>query len=373
MTAVPVAIAHDYLTQRGGAERVAQIMVEAFPGAPLYTTLFERDATFPEFRELDVHTSVLNRVPALRADHRLGLALYAPVVSRMTVDADVLLASSSGWAHGMSSTGRKVVYCHAPARWLYQAENYLGPDEGNVAARLRRRAAIASLAVLSPSLRRWDRRQALTADRYLVNSSVIQRAVRDTYGIDAELLFPPPALDPDGAQTPVDGLDGPFVLSVARLLPYKNVDAVISAVARIDGLSLAVVGRGPDVDRLRALAGTDPDIHLLGGVSDGELRWLYDHCLGLVAASYEDFGLTPLEAAAFGKPVAALHAGGYLDTVDPLVNGLYFETPTSGDVRQGIARMIDQEWSPASIHEHAERFSRARFTGRLRDIVAEFG
>ncbi|WP_028707947.1 glycosyltransferase [Propionicicella superfundia] len=370
--ATPVALAHDYVTQRGGAERVVAIMAEAFPGAPLYTTLYEPSATFADFESLDIRTSVLDKVPAFRHDHRRALPFYAPVVSRMTVDADVVVASSSGWAHGMACTGRKIVYCHAPARWLYQEERYVGPAEGSLSDRLRRRASLAALAVLGPALRSWDHRQAATADRYLVNSSVIRRAVADTYGIDAEVLAPPPAMSPDGPETPVAGLTGgPFVLCVARLLPYKNVDVVISAVQRIDGLSLAVVGRGPDEERLRELAAADPTIHILGGVSEEELRWLYGHAAGLVAASYEDFGLTPLEAASFGKPTAALHGGGYLDTIAPGVNGLFFSEPVPSQVSEGVGRLVDTDWDEAAIRAHAESFGKARFCDRLRDVVAD--
>lgn len=370
---VPVALAHDYLTQRGGAERVAAIMAEAFPGAPLHTTLYEPDGTFNDFRGLTIKTSILNRVPPFRHDHRIALPFYAPVVSGLTVDADVLLASSSGWAHGIACTGRKVVYCHAPARWLYQTDRYLGADDGGLGARARRAAMRASLIALAPPLRVWDQKQARSADRYLVNSSVIQQMVQDVYGIDAEVLAPPPALEVVGELEPVEAIEQPFVLCVARLLPYKNVDAVISAVRRIDGLSLAVVGRGPDHDRLRDLVGADPSIHLLGSVSEETLRWLYSNTIGLVAASYEDFGLTPLEAASFGKPTAAFHAGGYLDTVAPDVNGLFFEEPNAPLVRTAIADLIDRAWNEDAITSHADAFGKERFCARLHDVVGGVG
>ena len=122
----PVAIVHDYLTQRGGAERVVLSMLKAFPGAPLYVSVYEPDSTFPEFREVDVRTAGIDRVGLIRRNHRLGLPLYAPTFSRMTVPADVAICSSSGWAHGVRTTGRKIVYCHLEARWLYQTGRYLG-------------------------------------------------------------------------------------------------------------------------------------------------------------------------------------------------------------------------------------------------------
>src|SRR5688572_8459830 len=152
-----VALAHDYITQRGGAERVAAIMAEAFPRAPMYTTLYEPRTTFGEFATLDIRTSALNWLPLLRRDHRLALPVLAPVVSRMIVDADVLLASSSGWAHGIGCTGRKIIYCHAPARWLYQRDRYLGGAEGlRWPQRARRALAGGSVGVLGAPLRVWD-------------------------------------------------------------------------------------------------------------------------------------------------------------------------------------------------------------------------
>ena len=117
-----VAIAHDYLTQRGGAERVVLAMLRAFPGATVHTLLYDPEGTFPEFREAHVVTSPLNRLGPLRRDHRLALPLLAPSFSRLEIAADVVVCSSSGWSHGARVEGRKVVYCHTPARWLYQPD-----------------------------------------------------------------------------------------------------------------------------------------------------------------------------------------------------------------------------------------------------------
>ena len=125
MTRPTVAIAHDYLTQRGGAERVVLTLRKAFLDASIHTTLYDPDSTYPEFAEAEVITSPLNRVPALRADHRRALPLLAPAASRMRVEADVTIVSSSGWAHGFDIPGRSIVYCYSPARWLYDTERYL--------------------------------------------------------------------------------------------------------------------------------------------------------------------------------------------------------------------------------------------------------
>jgi glycosyltransferase involved in cell wall biosynthesis len=355
-----VAIVHDYLTQRGGAERVVLSMLRAFPGAPLITSLYDPSRTFPELADADVHPLLTNRLSLLRRHHRLALPLLAPAFSATVVDAAVALVSSSGWAHGVRSTGRKVVVCHAPGRWLYQPHRYL---------RGRPWPAAAGLAVLSPALRRWDRRAAGSADRYLAVSTAVRESIRELYGIEAELFPPAHTVQEAGPAQEVAGVEPGYWLCVARLLPYKNVDAVIGAVDGLPEVRLAVVGTGPEERRLRGMASRR--VRLLGGVSDAELRWLYRNCEGLVTASYEDFGLTPLEAGVFGRPVAALRAGGFVDTVVEEVTGVLFDVPEPAAIREAIRHARSRTWDAQAIRAHADRFSEASFIARLRRIVAE--
>lgn len=370
-----VALAHDYATQRGGAERVALVMADAFPGAPMYTTLYHPAGTFPGFGPLDVRTSRLDRVGLLRRHHRLALPLLAPAVRAMPIDADVVLASSTGWAHGFPTRGRKVVYCHAPARWLYQTDRYLGPgrgpDSGAGSGGLQRWLAARAIGVLAPALRSWDRRAAASADRYLANSTVTARAIREVYGIEAEILPPPPAMLPGGPQTPVDGVEPGFLLCVARLLPYKNVDVVIEAVRRMPGARLVVVGDGPERAALTQRVRDLPRVQLAGRVDDARLRWLYRNCAALVAASHEDYGLSPLEAAAFGRPSVVLRDGGYLDTVLDGVTGEFFDAPDPDLVAETADRVLARTWDPRVLSAHADGFGAERFIARLHAIVQE--
>lgn len=379
-----LALAHDYATQRGGAERVALIMASAFPGAPLYTTLYDREGTFPEMAELDLRVTRLNRFGPLRRDHRRALPFLARAVSTSPIDADVLLASSTGWAHGFPTDGRKIVYCHAPARWLYQRDRYLGAGKvgESPAQRARRYAASGVLGAVASPLRGWDRRAAHSADVYLANSTVTREAIRTVYGIDAEVLAPPPALTTAGQRRRPRGLDalasdlsapGAFVLCVARLLPYKNVDMVIEAAASHPDRGFVVVGDGPDRARLHALLASQgrPNVALLGRVSDEELRWLYDACAALVAASYEDYGLSPLEAAAFGKPSVVLRDGGYLDTVVEGTTGWFFDRPYGESIARALTEAFAARWDRGALVDHAETFGAQRFTARLRQLVEE--
>jgi glycosyltransferase involved in cell wall biosynthesis len=354
-----VAIAHDYLTQRGGAERVVLALADTFPGAPVYTSLYEPSTTYPELGAVDVHPSWLSRIGPLRRHHRLAFPLLAPVMGHVTVDADVAICSSSGWAHGVRVTGRKVVYCYSPARWLYQRDRYVGTS----------RPAAAALAVLGPALRRWDVRAARSADRYLVLSTHVAAEVRARYGIDAEVLPPPVTIDVSGDSRPLPDVEPGAWLCVSRLLPYKNVDAVVRAFASLPQERLVVVGDGPEATAVRAIV--PGNVQLVGTISDAHLRWLYSTCRGIVAAAYEDFGLTPLEAAAFGRPSAVYAAGGYVDTVVDGETGVYFDVPDADSIAAAVADAAQRSWDADVLRAHAARYSLARFAARMNQIVTE--
>jgi glycosyltransferase involved in cell wall biosynthesis len=365
-----VAIAHDYLTQRGGAERVVLAMARAFPGAPIYTTLYDPEGTYPEFADLNIIVSPLNRLAPLRRHHRLALPLLAPASSRVQITEDVVVASSSGWAHGFSSHGPKLVYCHSPARWLYLTQEGVGTGT-------RGRLKSAAAKGLGGSLRSWDRRAAMRADRYLATSSVIRDRIASVYGIDADILPPPHGITTEGLRVPVKGVqewapDG-YHLVVSRLMPCKNVDDVVIDFADLPDERLLIVGAGPLRGALEASAG--PNVRLIEDLSDPQLRWVYAGAKALIAPSREDFGLTPLEAGAFGKPVIALRAGAYLDTVRAGRTGLFFDaapngTPVPDGILTAVRAAADRDWDADLIRAHVETFAEPRFRALLRDAVA---
>jgi glycosyltransferase involved in cell wall biosynthesis len=352
-----VAIVHDYLTQRGGAERVVLSMLKAFPQSPLYTSLYEPDLTFPEFAHADIRALPLNALRPLRKHHRLALALLGPAFSRCRITADVVLCSSSGWAHGVAVEGRKIVYCYSPARWLYQPTRYLGE---------RGPAARSLLWALRPYLLRWDRRAAASADAYLTSSTAVAGHIRSTYGIEASIVAPPFSIDPSGEAQEVHGVDPGFFLCVSRLLPYKNLDGIIRAFAGLQE-RLIIVGSGPE--RRRLFQHIPSNVRLVGSVSEQQLRWLYAHAAGLIAASYEDYGLTPLEAAAFGLPACVLRGGGFLDTVIEGETGLFFDRPEPEAIRAAVLRMCPANFDKDRLRAHAARFSEVAFIDQLRCSV----
>jgi glycosyltransferase involved in cell wall biosynthesis len=297
----------------------------------------------------------------LRRHHRLAGPVLAASFSRLDLDAEVVFCSSSGWAHGIHATGRKIVYCHTPARWLYQTDRYLGH---------RRPIAGTLLKAARPYLRKWDQQAAHSAQRYLTQSTAVRNRIRAIYGIEAEIL-PAPSCLGMGDALPVSGLDPGFFLCVSRLLPYKNLDAIIDAARVRPDIRLVVAGTGPEEARLRQVA--PGNVQLLGRVTDEQLRWLYANCAALIAASFEDYGLTPLEAAAYGKPTAALRWGGYLDTVVEGKTGFYFDAPSGEAIGQALRRITQEPLSPIVIRRHGARYSENAFISRLQAVVGEEG
>ena len=353
----PLALVHDYLTQRGGAERTVATWCAGWPAAPLYTSMYEPAATFPEFSRRPVEVSWLNRFGPLREHHRLALPVLAPTFSRWRIDADVVLASSSGWAHGVRTNGRLVVYCHAPARWLYQHERYLRAGSLGARAHLAQRA-------LSPALRRWDQHAAQRADTYVVNSTLTRDLVRDIYGIDAAIVAPPVALAHVAAPFEHRG----DVLVVARLLPYKNVDVALAAAARMPDVTFRVVGDGPLAQQLRNSA--TPNVTFVGAASDEQLFREYAGCRVHLALSHEDFGITPLEAAAAGRPTVARSYGGFLDTITPSTGLLLADDDVSAiTVADALRAALATSWDETALRDQAARFSPRAHLERLGEII----
>lgn len=364
-----IAIAHDYLTQRGGAERVVLAMSRAFPDAAIHTLLYDPGNTFPEFAGKDVRVSALNKVGVLQRNYRAALPVLPFAAASTFIDADIVLTSSSGWAHGFRTSGRKLVYCYTPARWLYLRDEYLG-DGVSLAKR-------AALGITSPYLRAWDRRAVQTCGRYLTLSNVVQQRIDDVYGITADVLPAPVSMTADDPVEPIaevqnwlsaSASEKPY-LCVARLLPYKNVDAVIAAFAA-NGRPLIVVGRGPEAARLHRMK--TPNITMLSDLTDAQLNWLYQGCRALVAASYEDYGLTTIEAGIWGRPAIVLRGGGYLDTVEDGISGLFFDRPTADAIGDAVSRFESSTFEPEKIRKHVAQFSETRYIEKLHAVVDEF-
>jgi glycosyltransferase involved in cell wall biosynthesis len=351
-----VVLAHDYLTQRGGAERVALTLLTGMAPDRLITSVYNPHTTFPEFIGSPIATSALQRVPSFRQDPRRALALL-PLAWRSfaPVEADTLLCSSSGWSHALRTAPgvRKVVYCHNTPRWLWQTDDY---------ARGIGRSTRAASALLRAPLRRWDRERAATADAYVANSEVVQGRLRAVYGIDAPVVPPPVGLTADGPMSPVPGLAPGFLLTISRPRGYKRADAIIEAVRESADHRLVIVG-GKSMEGQYDRSVLDR-VTFLDRVSDSELRWLYTAAGALLSASQEDFGLTPIEANQFGTPAVTVRAGGFLETIREGANGVFFDTLSPQDILAAVDRA--SALHEADIRHAAAKYQPAQFIDTLK-------
>lgn len=346
-----VALVHDYLNQQGGAERVVLELSDMWPQAPIYTSLYRPDSTLPEFRVRDVRTSALNRLPVDEGFRNL-FPLY-PLAFRSfgSLAADLVISSSSGWAHTVrTSPGTlHVVYCHTPARWLYGGEYMDNSGKQTM------------LAPIAPILRAWDVRAARRPDLYIANSKAVQSRIKKLYGREAPIVYPPVDVDrftPKGR--------GERLLVVSRLLPYKRVDVVVRAATKA-GLGLDVVGTGPALTELQQIAG--PTVTFHGKVEDAGVTELMESCRALCLAGEEDFGITPVEAMAAGKPVIAFGAGGALETVEEGVTGSFFHAHDADCVMGAIQRCDLIVTTHDAIAQRASRFSSAEFRDTLLRVI----
>jgi glycosyltransferase involved in cell wall biosynthesis len=355
LAGMDVAIVHDYLNQRGGAERVVLELSDMWPRAPIFTSLYRPTSTLPEFQGRDVRTTVLNRLPVDRGFRNL-LPLY-PLAFRGLgdIEADVVLASSSGWAHMARVHPRALhaVYCYTPARWLYGSE-HLNRDG--------RRSPVQSFARPTLArLRRADQSAANRADVYIAISENVRRRIRHTYGIEAAVVPPPVDVERFRPEP-----RGERLLVVSRLLPYKHVDLLVRAATHA-GVGLDVVGDGPLLPALRKLAG--PTVELHGSVEDAAVAEMMQRCRAVCVAAEEDFGLVAVEAQAAGKPVIAYGRGGSLETVDEGTTGVFFHERSVDSVLEALAACERIETAPALIAQRARRFSRASFRARLEAVL----
>ncbi|GAA2032719.1 glycosyltransferase [Agromyces tropicus] len=347
-----LVLAHDYLVQVGGAERVVAEWAAGFDTHRVVTLAYRPESTFDAFGAMDVEASIPTAMSG--QVERMLPALPAIAARTRVSGGDVALASSSGWAHRFRFEMPHVVYVHSPARWLYAADDY----------RMRLSAVRrAGLAVSTPILRRGDAEAMARATAIVANSEVTRERIRAAYGLDSTVVHPPVEPVAAEATAPPRELPDAFAVVVARDRGYKNVPLAVDA-AREAGLAIAVVGSGSE-----ALDDPAAGVHGLGRVSDGELCWVYRNAAVVIGAGREDFGLTVLEAALEGTPAATVAAGGYLETVRPGVSGAHAASATVGDLAEAIriARGVD----PASVRDWGRAFRRDAHVARLASLIEE--
>jgi glycosyltransferase involved in cell wall biosynthesis len=339
-------IAHDYVTQLGGAERVVSVWAKHFPSATIYTSVAADSVASEIAASSRMICSWMQYLPGITTRFKLYFLLYPfGFRSLRPPRASLALISSSGYAHYLAvAPGTPTLcYCHTPPRFLWGANDYLQFEVKSAFVRLLLRPVLSIL-------RAMDKRQAARITHYVANSSCVALRISTYYGRQAEIIFPPVDTDRFKVTTTHDG----YYLIVSRLVGYKAIHRAVNAFSR-SGKRLIIVGSGPDRSRLESLAG--PSISFLGRVSDGEVTQLMAGCRAFVFPGYEDFGIGPVEANACGKPVIAYKKGGSLDTIEEGVNGCFFSTDELDDFDAAVNRLEGHNWDPFLIRKQAERFS----------------
>jgi len=353
-----LVLAHDYLIQMGGAERVVASMLKRHPSAPLYTSAVRQEGLLPEFSGADLRVSWMQRLPGISSCFKQYYALYPHAFGSFgVVRAGAAWVSASAFAKCMrfSQDTATVLYCHSPTRFLWDTDCYLRAEIGSS---LGRKAVRATL----PALRGFDRKAASKFDVIVANSESVRRRIWTNYELNAEIIHPPVNLSRFAlSEEPA----GNYHLILSRLVGYKAIDRAVNAFTAMKK-RLVVIGDGPDRGRLKRLAG--PTVQFLGKIEDSEVdRWVAG-CRGLIFPGEEDFGIAPVEVQAAGRPVIAFGKGGALETVIDGETGCFFHEPTPESLAEAVRRSETITWDASRIRRNAERFSEEEFhrqTGRL--------
>jgi len=366
-----VAFVQDWLVDFGGAERCLEALCDEFPAAPVHT-LFYDPSQFAgsSISAHVVHTTFLNR-PLFKRRYRTFLALYPFAVEQLDVgEPEAVVSFSHSVAHGVlvRSDTLHICYCHTPVRYAWDLYHpYLRLSRLTTGMK-----SWIARAVLH-YIRLWDVAAAGRVDRYVANSRNVAARIRRIYGRDATVIYPPVDV---GRFAPSQARGDAFLV-VGRMVPYKRADIAVVACTRL-GLPLRVVGDGPELEKLRRLAG--PTVTFLGRLADAAVAEEMARARALLFCGEEDFGITPVEAQASGTPVIAYGKGGALETVVPPdggdfshATGLLFSRPTAESLAEALA-LLDRDghrFSPEIAVRNAARFSAARFTEEMKTLIGE--
>lgn len=355
-----LVLVHDFLIQMGGAEKVVEVMAEAFPEAPILTSATMGANLFPAFRSPRVRNTWMQKLPGMLKHHKKLFFLYPFAFSGLKMpSAKVAWISSSSfskWIRKPKGT-RFLCYCHTPPRFFWTPDEYLKNEIGNPLLR-------AFVRFLMPLFRWSDLRQSRKVDLFIANSQNIRRRIRDCYGRNSIVVYPP--VDVERFQLSERSED--FYLIVSRLVAYKRIDLAVEAFTKL-GKRLVIIGDGPDRARLKAMAG--PGVTFLGRASDETVSEMMATCRAYVFPGSEDFGITPVEAQACGKPVIAFRDGGALETVIDGRTGVFFNQAEADSLAGAVREFEQKSWDPRRIRLNAERFSTARFLEETRHLIEQ--
>jgi glycosyltransferase involved in cell wall biosynthesis len=304
----------------------------------------------PQYREWDIRTSFMQKLPGVMRRHQSYLPFYPLAFESFDLnDYDVVLSNSSAWCKGVktSPSTLHLSYCLTPMRWVWNYREYVQRERFGRPIRM-------ALPLMMNWLRLWDRVSADGVDQYATISRAVAARVAKYYRRESTVIYPPV----NTASFPISEERDDYFLVVSRLIPYKRIDLVVEAFNRL-GLPLVIIGDGRDRAALQAKAMSN--IRFLGMLPDAEVRRYYSRCRAFLFPGEEDFGITPVEAQACGRPVIAYAGGGALDTVVDGVTGRLFHPQTAEALADAVASFNDADYDPAAIRRNAERFDTACF------------
>ncbi len=351
-----MALVHDFLLDVRGAERVFAELCQMWPSAPIYTAVYDEEGTEGWFAGRTVHSSFLQRLRPSARTFRALLPLYPAAIESFDLsDYDLVVSSSSAWAHAVLCDERSVhvSYCHNPFRYVWN-------DRDQTLARLRNPVARMFLRGASRRWRQWDWIAAQRTDRYVANSCTTQARIRAYFGREASIVYPP--VDTSRfAPGPV----GDHYVVVSELMPHKQIDLAVAAFNALR-LPLIVVGDGPEARRLRRSAG--PTIRFTGRLPDAVVAEILQGARALVVTAVEEFGIAAVESQAAGRPVIARFGGGALETIVEGVSGCLWSGGRD-DLARAVLEFDDAAVDPRACVSNALRFDTASFRDGMRAQV----
>lgn len=354
-----IAIVHDALVVPAGSERVALHISNIFPDAPIYTSAYLPDNTFPEFRNKEIHTLPFSNLVKTERQFKGLYPLWFLGFSLLNLSQyDVVISSANYLAKFINppSTCTHICYLHNPIRFLWKPAVYSTQSipYGKVSLLL--------IRLLLPILRKFDIKKTQKIKYVIANSKNIANQIRSIYQIKSDVIYPPV----DVKAYTISSEHADYYLYTGRLISHKRVDLAIEACNKLKR-KLVIAGDGFERKNLEKIAGDS--IQFLGRVSDDQLKDLYAHCRAFIFPSDEDFGLVPVEAQAAGRPVIAYGAGGALETVIDGKTGVLFKEQTTDSLMNAILQFESMSFSPESIKQNALRFDISEFESQIKAYV----
>lgn len=351
-----VAIVHDWLTIYGGSESIVRIMHDFYPDAPIYTTVYDKKNMPEDFAKMDIRPSFIQKLPFAKKKYTSYLMLMPYAFEQFDLsEYDLVISSNTSCSKGVITGANTlhICYCNTPMRygWDFYHE-YVSP-KGKFARFV--------IAWMMKSIRQWDRLSADRVDAFIANSNNVAKRIKKHYRRPSKVIYPPVRTSMFQKSEVDDG----YYLVVSRLVPYKRIDLVAEAFTKLN-LPLKIIGDGSEYKAVAAKAG--PNVQMLGRVDDDAVLEAMQHCHAFLFPGEEDFGITPIEAQACGKPVIALGKGGALETVEADKTGVFFAEQTVESVAEAVERFEKIQFDSDYIRNHAEKFSEERFRKELKEF-----